>query len=386
MATAELKRRPATRRRGNGEGSISQRPDGRWMAQISMGVGADGKRVRRTVYGWTKKEVQDQLAKLQGQKFDGTLSKPGKTTLADFLNRWLEDVVRLNVRDRTYDCYRRTIEKHISPKIGGVRVDKLATAQIEWFYADLERAGVGARTRQLCHAVLRQALQKAVRWNLVSRNACEGVEAPRVKKQEIHPLTVEQVGILLSAAKGDRLETLYTTAVTTGMRLGELFGLQWSDVDLDGGAILVRHALQELNGKLTLTEPKTAKSRRRVDLPQMTIDALLEHRKRQFAAGHLASGYVFTNTDGGPLRRSHFHRSNYKPMLTRAGLPEIRFHDLRHSAATSLLLAGVHPKIVADRLGHSKIGITMDLYSHVLPSMQKDAADRINQLFSAKAG
>ena len=228
-------------------------------------------------------------------------------------------------------------------------------------------------------------LKKAVRWNLVSRNVCDGAQAPGISTKEIQPLTAEQASTLLATAKGDRLEALYVAAVTTGMRLGELFGMQWADVDLPNGAILVRHALQELNGKLTLTEPKTAKSRRRVELPKLAIDALREHRKRQFAAGHMASGFVFTNTEGGPLRRSHFHRGDYKPLLTKAGLPEIRFHDLRHTAATLLLLAGVHPEIVRDRLGHSKIGITIDLYSHVLPSMQKEAAGRLDSLLSAKA-
>lgn len=221
--------------------------------------------------------------------------------------------------------------------------------------------------------------------NLVSRNVCDGAQPPSITTKEIQPLTAGQAGTMLATAKGDRLEALYVVAVTTGMRLGELFGLQWSDVDLANGAILVRHALQELNGKLTLTEPKTAKSRRRVELPKMAIDALHSHLKRQMAAGHLAGGYVFTNTEGGPLRRSHFHGGNFKPLLTKAGLPEIRFHDLRHTAATLLLLDGTHPEIVRDRLGHSKIGITIDLYSHVLPSMQKEAAGRLDRLLSAKS-
>jgi integrase len=349
-----------------------------------LGVSGDGKRIRRSVYGWTKKEVQDGLAKLQGHRFDGTLTQPGKTTLAAFLTRWLDDVARLAVRARTLDNYRRSVEKHISPLIGGVKLDKLCTAQIEWLYAEMERNGVGCHTRRLCHAVLRQALKKAVRWNLVSRNACDGAEPPCIKSKEIQPLTAVQAGALLAAARGDRQEALYVLAVTGGMRLGELFGLQWSDVDLESGAIHVRHALQELNGKLELTEPKTAKSRRKIELGRLAIDALLDHRKRQLAAGRLASGYVFTNTDGGPLRRSHFHRANYKPLLTKAGLPDIRFHDLRHTAATLLLMSGVHPKIVADRLGHSKIGITIDLYSHVLPSMQKEAASRIDSLLTLK--
>lgn len=375
-----------TKRRGSGEGSIYQRPDGRWTAQVSLGFNGDGKRIRKTVYGWTKKEVQDELAKLQGQKVDGTLTAPGKTTLAVFLTRWLEDSARPQIRPVTHACYDGIIRKHISPQIGGVRLDKLTPAHVQGLYATLERNGASPYIRRLCHAVLRRALKQAVKWGMVPRNVCDAVEPPRVKRSEVHPLTAEQTATLLKAAAGDRQQALYVVAVTTGMRMGEIFGLQWADVDLEAGAIFVRHALQELKGKLTLGEPKTAKSKRRVELPKLAVDALHEHRKRQLAAGHLASGYVFTNTEGNPLRRSHFHRGDFKPLLKAAKLPEIRFHDLRHTAATLLLLEGVNAKIVSERLGHSQIGITLDTYSHVLPTMQKEAAARLDRLLAVKAG
>lgn len=377
----------STKRRGNGEGSISQRPDGRWMAQVTTGYSGDGKRLRKTVYGWTKKEVQDELSKLQGQKLDGTLTGPGKTTLAAFLDRWLEDTARPNIRPVTHACYKGIIANHISPRIGGIGLRKLTPASVQALYSDLERDGASAYTRRLCHAVLHRALKQALKWGMVPRNVCDAVEPPRVKRNEkIRPLTAEQVGKLLATAASDRLAALYVVAVTTGMRMGELFGLQWSDVDLEAGAIYIRHALQELNGKLTLGEPKTAKSKRRVELPKLAVDALNEHSMRLFAAGRIASGYVFTNTEGNPLRRSHFHRQDFKPLLKLAGLPNIRFHDLRHTAATLLLLEGVNAKIVSERLGHSQIGITLDTYSHVLPTMQKDAAARLDRLLTVKTG
>jgi integrase len=160
--------------------------------------------------------------------------------------------------------------------------------------------------------------------------------------------------------------------------MGELFGLRWCDVDLTAGTISVQNTLEELNGKLTLREPKTAKSRRRVELPQSVIDALHAHRKSMVVEGHAAVEYVFCNPSGGPLRRSHFHQDCFKPLLTAAGLPAIRFHDLRHTSATLLLSAGVHPKVVQERLGHSQISVTLDTYSHVLPTMQVEAASKLD--------
>jgi integrase len=173
-------------------------------------------------------------------------------------------------------------------------------------------------------------------------------------------------------------------AVGSGMRLGELFGLQWPDVDLKAGAVTVRHTLIELNGTHTLSEPKTAKSRRRIELPDTVVGALLDHRRKMLAEGHAGVAWVFCNQHGGPLRRSHFHRQDFKPLLKAAGLPDIRFHDLRHTSATLLLSQGVHPKVVQERLGHSQIGVTMDIYSHVMPGMGREAADKLNSVFTAR--
>jgi integrase len=383
--TTETKKRE-TKRRGNGEGSIYQRPDGRWTAQVTVGYNAAGKRVRKTVYGDSKGEVQEKLTRLQSSKLDGMLSDTGRLNLAAYLERWLADVARPTIRATTHVSYKGIIDNHISPRIGGIKLDKLTPAHVQGLYSALERDGASATTRRHCHVVLNRALKQAVKWGMIPRNVCSAVERPRDEEKEIQPLTAEQAQALLKAAAGDRLEAFYVVAVTTGMRLGELMGLQWGDVDLEAGAIQVRRTLQEVSGKFALVETKTKKSKRKVDLPKLAVDALHEHRKRQFAAGHLASGYVFTDTHGGHLRRSNVHRYSYKPLLKRAGLPEIRFHDLRHTAATLLLLDGVHPKVVQERLGHSKIGITLDTYSHVLPTMQKEAAARLDRLFAAKIG
>jgi integrase len=181
----------------------------------------------------------------------------------------------------------------------------------------------------------------------------------------------------------DSFYSLYVTAITTGMRLGEILGLQWDDVDLVAGTIAVQHnlILTEGNG-YELAEPKSDSGRRLIELPKVAITALHEHRKQMLSDGLAASKYVFCDSKGGYLRQSNFIRRNYKPLLKRANVREIRFHDLRHTSATLLLLQGEHPKVVQERLGHSRISMTLDTYSHVLPSMQKDAAEKLNRLLA----
>jgi integrase len=216
---------------------------------------------------------------------------------------------------------------------------------------------------------------------MVPRNVCDAVTRPRVPRAAVAALTPPQVAALLEAARGDRLEALYVLAIATGARQGELLGLHWQDVDLDGAALYVRHQLCEVRGRLWLAEPKTAKARRRIDLPAMAVLALLDHRARMQAEGHYrADGLVFVDTAGKPIRKSNLRRRSFEPLLQRAGLPRIRFHDLRHTAATLLLAEGVHPKIVQERLGHAQISMTLDTYSHVLPSMGKEAAARLQAL------
>ena len=373
-----------SKRRGNGKGSIAQRSDGRWCAQVTTGYSGTGRRIRRTVSGKTKREVQDRLTRLQSQKLDGTLCETGRLTVAQYLERWLSDCARPTLGDSTYDNYQRMVRKQIITRIGGVQLSALTPLQVQGLYAAIERNGGSAELRRMVHVVLRRALKQAVKWGLVPRNVCDAVERPKVSRSEITPLTPEQAQALVAAAADNRMEALCVVAVTTGLRLGELLALSWENINLQDGCLMVRYTLSEVKGKLKLKEPKTEKSRRRVDLPKMAVDALHEHRKRMIAEGYAAVPYVFINRSGGWLRRSHFHDEYYKPLLRKAGLPSIRFHDLRHTAATLLLSEGVHPKVVQKRLGHSQISVTLDIYSHVLPTMQRDAADKLDRLFAAK--
>jgi integrase len=223
---------------------------------------------------------------------------------------------------------------------------------------------------------------------LISRNPAGFVDAPRPTPPQIQPLAPEQINQLLSASQGDRLHALYVVAVSAGLRQGELLGLRWSDLDLERASLSVQQQVQRTREGWVFSEPKTAKGRRTVTLPRMAIGALRTHRQYQLAerlaAGATWSdhGLVFTNHVGGPIEKQNLVRRSFRPLLTRAGLPMIRFHDLRHSAATLLLHQGVHPKVVQERLGHATIGVTMDIYSHVMPTLQREAADGLDRFFT----
>jgi integrase len=373
-----------SKRRGSGEGSIYQRADGRWCATYASGYASNGKRMRRTLFGKTHEEVRNKLTKTLSTRLDRPEFEPSRLKLCDYLNRWLEDAARTTIRVTTYQSYRGVIKNHINERIGGVPLAKLSAAHIQALYADMEADGCSARVRQLTHAVLRRALKQAIRWSLLMWNPCDAVQPPRVPHVEMVVLQPQEVTILLEAAKSERLEALFVLAVTTGMRLGELLGLQWHNVDLQRGAIQVRHTLVDVVGILELAEPKTQKSRRSIHLPEMAIKALSEHREAMIAEGLGDLPWVFCTPNGNPIRRSHFNAYTFKPFLARAGLPDIRFHDLRHTSATLLLSAGVHPKVVQERLGHAQIGVTLDTYSHVLPGMQREAAAKFDEMLAPK--
>jgi len=270
------------------------------------------------------------------------------------------------------------IKNHIKPQIGGVSLGSLTPVHVQSMMAAMQRKGKSAETIRLTFAVLRRALRQATIWRLIPYNVCASVERPRVAKNEIQVLDGEQVMRFLACARGERLEAIFVLAIGTGMRLGELFGLQWNDIDLPTATIMVRRTLTEVNGELQLSEPKTAKGRRRIDLPKIAEEALWKHKSSMLVEGHAGVEWVFCNHGGGHLRRSHFHQKYFKPLLKKAGLPAIRFHDLRHTSATLLLSAGVHPKVVQERLGHSQISVTLDVYSHVLPTMQLEAAAKLD--------
>jgi len=366
------------------------RSDGRWAASLTVGY-EGGRRIRRTLYGKTQAVVRERLQQAREDVRHGVAPAPQRLTVGDYLEAWLRDT-EPNVRPLTFASYADLARRHIIPRLGRIPLGKLTAQHVADLLADRLAFGLSTRSVQYVHAVLRQALNQAVRRDLVVRNVATLVDPPRVRRPEIRPLSPEQARILLTASRVERLEALYTVAVATGLRQGEALGLRWSDVDLDAGILRVNFSLQRVPkakrvGKgphYVLAEPKTARSRRAIHLPAVVTAALREHRLRQVAE-RLAAGaawqeewdLVFCSTIGTPCdSRNIAHQ--FQSLLDRAGLPRTRFHDLRHSAATFMLAQGVPMRVIMEVLGHSQIALTMNLYSHVMPSMQRDAADRMD--------
>ena len=262
-------------------------------------------------------------------------------------------------------------------------MSKLRPTHVQGLYATLQQNSVSPRMRQIVHAVLSRALKQAVRMRTIPLNPCNAVDRPRAPRREMTALDAGQVKKLFETARGDPLEALYVTAVGTGARLGELLGLKWVDIDFESKTVSIQRTLLDLNGRLEVGDTKTPRSRRRIDLPDFVVTALKNHRLRSPAQPH-PTAWVFSDANGGPLRKSNFTRRSFRPLLKKAGLPPIRFHDLRHTAASLLFAEGVHPKVVQERLGHATIAITLDTYSHVIPTMQKEAATQLDALLSTR--
>jgi integrase len=268
--------------------------------------------------------------------------------------------------------------------LGSVKLKALSPTHVRGLYKE-KLSSLSPRTVQYIHVTLHKALKQAVSDGLIPRNATEAVKPPQVRREEIRPLTPEQVKMLIDAASGDRLEALYVLAVHTGLRQGELLGLKWDDIDLEAGTLQVRRALITARGGPRLAAPKTKGSRRRVSLTGTAAQVLKGHLERQLEeidqAGSLwqENGLVFASETGTPLDRRDVTSRRFKPLLQRAGLPHFRFHDLRHTCATLLLTKNVNPKVVSEMLGHSSIAVTLDTYSHVLPNMQDSAARALEE-------
>jgi integrase len=394
----------------------------------------NGKRLRKAVYGRTRKAVADRLPKLLQAAQDGTTIPNERQTVAQFLERWLEHK-RTRMRSRAWLTYEQTVRLHLVPGIGKIALGRLKSADIERWFDEHQSAGTGTRTIRYARTVLRAALNQARKWELVTSNAAALVEPPRHTAKQIRPLTPEQARELLAAAKGHRLGALVSVSTAVGLRIGEALGLRWADVDLDAGTLSVTQAIERSGGDpigrrsmlaasreirqritaapqrsrerrqlradleklrkewrqvrstLRVTEPKSVRSRRTVRLPGVVLTALRAHRTRQLedrlAAGGAweDSGLVFTSPIGSALDPRNATRA-FKALLTDAELPNIRFHDLRHTAATLLLAQGVDPRTIMETLGHSQISLTMNTYSHVLPALQADAAARLDAVLT----
>jgi integrase len=371
-----------TSKRGNNEGSITHRADGRWMARVTLEDGT-----RKNFYAKTRQEASRLLAGALRDRDAGLPIVGEKQTVEQYLGQWLNDI-KPTIRHRSWIRYEEMVRLHVLPTVGAVALSRLSPQQVQALYTAKLSQGLAPATVARIHAVLRRAFGEATRMGVIQRNVVALVRPPRPMRKEMQVFTAEQARTFLTAIVDDPLEALYVLALTTGMRRGEMLALHWADVDLDSGFVQVRFTVQHIAGaQVIYSAPKTSRSRRKVALSQRAIAVLQKHRQRQeeqrarVSVAWVESDLVFTNAVGQQMRGNHILQRHFTPVLQRAGLPLIRFHDLRHTAATLLLTQGIHPKIVSEMLGHSTVSMTLDTYSHVLPDMQRDATAAFDRLF-----
>ncbi|MEO5924833.1 MAG: site-specific integrase [Bryobacteraceae bacterium] len=399
------------KKRSNTAGSIFQRKDGRWVAIVDLGW-VNGKRARKSFYAPTRKEVQEQLTRALADIQNGLPVVREKQTVGAHLAWWLEEVVKRKNRPTTYRSYEQLVRLHLDPVLGKIPLLKLTTQHVRSLLNQKQDGGLSSRTVQYLHAVLRKALNLALKDQLVIRNVASLVEPPRVVAKEVQPLTPDEARSFLGAVQADRLEALYAVAVALGLRQGEALALRWRDIDLEKGRLRVRFALQRFTPKskegdarakcqLHLVEPKTRKSRRTIDLPQVTLNSLAAHHMRQAEERKLAGSrwtmptvhcegkmeavddFVFTTGIGTPLEGRRVTQ-RFQAILKNCKIPNHRFHDLRHTAATLLAVQGVHPKAIQSVLGWDQVSM-VDRYAHFVDEMRKDAATKMDAILKPVA-
>jgi integrase len=369
-----------------------------WAVTFDEPRGEDGKRRQRTKQPFpTRKAAEEFLREQLGRIDANDYTPPKKITLAEFLReKWLPSLSATRLRASTLDGYRRTVDRHIAPAIGGVQLVKLRADRIDQFYRKLETDGnlnskdarpLSAKTVKNIHGTLHVALAAAVRWRYLSRNPAADATPPKLKsvKARSRSRTVwspEQLGTFLASVRGDRLRAAWELVSTTGLRRGELLGLRWRAIDFNSGTLQIAQTAVVVNYRLVISEAKTEAGERCITVDKETLEILREHKKLQleerFAFGTAdridGDGLVFTLPDGRPIHPQRFS-AWFEQLSRRAGLPRIRLHDVRHSYASVLLEAGVPMKVVSERLGHANTVITADLYSHVLERLDRTAAE-----------
>jgi integrase len=390
VAQDEKKGSGPAKKRGNTAGQIIPRGEDTWLVRVFMGRDGDGKRryLNKTIRG-KKKDAQDYLSNTLAAISAGTFVEPSPLTVKEYLAKWLNTAARPRVSERTFTGYSYLITQYLEPALlSGMKLSDMRPLNIQQLYGDMQARGLSARTVRYLHAVLNSALRQAVKWGMLARNPAEAVELPKQSRKEMSALSPKEAAEFLKAAAQDRFGVLFAFALATGMRPEEYLGLQWKDVDLERGTVTVRRALVwREKGGWYFGEPKTARSRRSIPLPASTVRALAEHKRKQ-AEERLKMGpdyqqhdLVFATAEGGPLAPRNLKRRHFRPILERAKLPlDFRLYDLRHSCATLLLAAGEHPKVVSERLGHATVTLTLDVYSHVLPTMQEAASEKLEKM------
>jgi integrase len=339
-------------------------------------------------------EARKRLRQILTELDKGTFSKPGKTTLIEYLNNWVQDYCKPSLSPRTLQLYSYICRVHIIPALGKIPLTELKPQQLQKLYSEKLSSGLSARTVQICHVVIHKALKNAVRINLLSRNVADAVDKPKIQRPEMHPMSENDLNRFLDAARQGNYYALFYTYLFTGMRRSELLAVRWCDIDLLGMQISVSRTMQYLNGvkkHVTFKEPKSKKSRRLIALSPSTVLVLEGHRKAQDnirASLELPpsndNDLVFSHWDGSPLLPDSITHAWVK-LVRKCGLKGIRLHDARHTHATIMLKQGVHPKVVQERLGHANISTTLDTYSHVAPGLQQAAAKGFDDILKKES-
>lgn len=378
-----------TRRRNRGEGMFRQRSDGRWEYRFDVRTEGD-KRIQKSVYGKTKKDCLAKAAEARDSQRKGVLVTGPRQTFGAYLDQWLDNHIEPNRAKKTAFSYRQMVRLQIRPALGHLSLASITAAHLEALYR-LKRETLAPRTVAYVHEIIRNALARAERQGIIGLSPCRRVEPPRAKRSEIKPLTLEEATRFLAVASTDRLAALWTLALHTGLRQGELLGLRWTDVDIDRATLTVLQTIQVIGGAIELGAPKSESSRRTVPIEPPVVDALKTWRTRQLqerlkAGGRWRdSGLVFTSSVGTPLSARNVSR-RFHQLLDAAKIQRRGMHAMRHTAATLLLAANEHPKVVQELLGHSQIGLTLDTYSHVMPGMREAAAGKLARLLALDSG
>ena len=398
------------------KGHVEQRGKSVWLIVLELGRDENGKRLRDTaIFHGTKGKAEEEMVSLLRKIATGTYVANSRMTVAEYLKHWLSAYAKPSVGERSYERYEGIVNQHLIPGLGQRKLKDLRPLHIQAYYADALESGryqrkrkservhakkeevpkvvnlrLSAQTVVHHHRVLREALRQAVRWQMLAVNPADAVQPPRAERKEIRALDEDGTAQLLRSLEGSRMYLPALLAVGTGLRRGELLGLRWCDLDLKAGKLAVRQNLQQTSTGLLFKSPKTVKGRRSLSLMPSTVTALKSHKRVQ-AERRLEQGpaykdrdLVLCEDDGSPWSPNRFSAQWHKAM--RAKGQSVRFHDLRHTHATLLLRQGTHPKVVSERLGHATVGITLDTYSHVLPDMQDEAAQRLDGALAVAMG
>lgn len=364
-------------------GQIIPRGNRIFLVRVYLGRDANGKRDyhNQTVRG-SKKDAQMVLNKLLRDKDLGALIEPARMSLNEYLDHWLETSVKPRVREGTHQEYAGTLRRNVRPILGAKKLGSLKPVDIQGLYSDMRKRGLTDSVR-FTHTVFKDALRQAVKWQMLGQNPADFVDLPKPSRSKMQSLTQEESQRFLEVAKTTRWYCFFSLLLSTGLRPSEALGLYWSDLDLAKGTLTVRRGLRRLKGKWALEEPKTPNARRTLPIPSSLISLLSIHMEKQKELG-FDGPLVFTSPTGAPKHEDGIVKDYFKPILKKADLPnKVRLYDLRHTHATLLLIAGVHPKVVAERLGHSNITITLNTYSHVLPNMQQAATEKLEAMLFA---